>query len=300
MYNRDTFSGYHPAINFIYFALVVAFTMFVMHPLYLAVSLCTGICYSIYLKGKRAVRFSLLYMLPMLLMSALLNPTFNHEGVTLITYLPSGNPLTLESIVYGIAAGCMLVSAIIWFSNYTEIMTSDKFVYLFGRIIPALSLVLSMTLRFVPRFSDQLRSVSEAQRGIGRDVSEGSIIQRARKGITILSIMVTWALENAIETADSMRSRGYGLPGRTAFSIYRFDSRDRKALAWLLYCGIYLVSGQAAGFGYFRYYPSIKAVETSPFSLSFVLVYTLLCLTPLIVNLQEDKVWKTLENIQQA
>ena len=35
--------------------------------------------------------------------------------------------------------------------------------------------------------------------------------------ITILSIMVTWCLENAIETADSMKSRGCGLPGRSAF-----------------------------------------------------------------------------------
>ena len=110
-------------------------------------------------------------------------------------------------------------------------MTSDKFVYLFGRVIPALSLVLSMTLRFVPKFKAQIQVVSEAQRCVGRDVSNGSVLQRLRNGITILSIMVTWALENAIETADSMKSRGYGLPGRTAFSIYRFDSRDKAALA---------------------------------------------------------------------
>ncbi len=48
--------------------------------------------------------------------------------------------------------------------------------------------------------------------------------------------MITWSLENAIETADSMRSRGYGLPGRSAFSIYRMDSRDKLALMWLSFC----------------------------------------------------------------
>ena len=89
-------------------------------------------------------------------------------------------------------------------------MTSDKFVYLFGRVIPALSLVLSMTLRFVPKFKAQVKIVSSAQRCVGRDVSNGGVLQRARNGLTILSILVTWALENAIETADSMRSRGYG------------------------------------------------------------------------------------------
>ena len=109
------------------------------------------------------MRFTLLYMLPLLLMAAIVNPAFNHEGGTLLTYLPSGNPLTLESIVYGLAAATMLIAVIIWFSCYTEVMTSDKFVYLFGRIIPALSLVLSMTLRFVPKFKAQIKVVSEVQ-----------------------------------------------------------------------------------------------------------------------------------------
>ena len=68
-------------------------------------------------------------------------------------------------------------------------MTSDKFVYLFGRIIPALSLVLSMTLRFIPKFQAQIHTVSNAQRCVGRDVSDGSLLQRAKHGLTILSIM---------------------------------------------------------------------------------------------------------------
>jgi energy-coupling factor transport system permease protein len=180
-------------------------------------------------------------------------------------------------------------------------MTSDKFVYLFGRIIPALSLVLSMTLRFVPKFTAQIKVVRDAQRCIGRDVSEGSIFQRAKNGLTILSIMITWSLENAIETADSMKSRGYGLPGRTAFSIYRFDSRDRTALMWLLFCGMYIVSGWIAGGLYWRYYPTMKGVPISPFPISFMLAYLALCLTPVILNLASDRNWRSIrENTERG
>ena len=70
-----------------------------------------------------------------------------------------------------------------------------------------------------------------------------------------------------------MRSRGYGLPGRTAFSIYRFDDRDKAALAWLIFCGAYLISGWMAGGTYFRYYPTIKATAWTPMTVSFMLVY---------------------------
>lgn len=300
MRHRDTFSSYHPVVNFLYFGLVLVFSISLMHPVCLAVSLGAAVRYSVYLRGKRAVRFSLLYLLPMMLMAAVINPAFSHEGATILTYLPSGNPLTLESITYGIAAAVMLGAVVLWFTCYSEVMTSDKFVYLFGRIIPALSLVLSMTLRFVPRFTAQIKAVSEAQRCVGRDVSEGSVLQRTRKGLTILSILLTWSLENAIETADSMKSRGYGLPGRTAFSIYRWDSRDKNALLWLLFCGGYIFSGRLAGGLYWRYYPTMKGVALAPFPVSFILVYLALCLTPVILDIWEDRAWARIRKGENA
>lgn len=289
--NRDTFSSYHPLINFLYFGLVLVFSMFFMRPVSLTISLVCAIAYNVYLNGWKAVRFQLLYMLPMMGMAAIVNPAFNHEGATLLCYLPTGNPLTLESILYGVAAAMMLSAVITWFSCYNAVMTSDKFVYLFGRIIPALSLVLSMTLRFVPKFKAQFRVVTEAQRCVGRDTSTGSLLQRLKNAITILSIMVTWCLENVIETADSMKSRGYGLPGRTAFSIYRFDDRDRAALLWLGFCGFYIFAGWMAGGLYWRYYPTMKGTALTPFTVSFQLVYLALCLTPVIINKLADRTW---------
>lgn len=296
MKNKDAFSGYHPIINFLYYALVLLFSMCLMHPVYLIISLTGALAYDIYLKGRKAVRFAVMGLLPMAVIAALVNPAFNHEGQTILTYLPSGNPLTLESILYGVAAAVMLASVVLWFSSYNDVMTSDKFVYLFGRMIPALSLVLSMALRFIPKFKSQMEVVSEAQSCIGRDTKTGSIIRRVGNAVKIFSIMVTWSLENAIETADSMRSRGYGLPNRTAFSIYRFDDRDKAALAWLIFCGAYLVSGWMAGGTHFRYYPSVKTAAWTPLTVSFMFVYLALVLTPVILDRKEDRQWKSLQS----
>ena len=190
----------------------------------------------------------------------------------------------------------MLGAVMVWFQCCTEVMTSDKFIYLFGRIVPALSLVLSMTLRFVPKFNHQLQVVTEAQRCLGRDVSEGTVWQRTKTAITILSILVTWALENAIETADSMKSRGYGLPGRTAFSIYCFGSRDKMALLWLGFCGFFICSGWNAGGFYWRYYPTVKGAAVTPLTVMMQMCYLALCLTPVILNRREDHVWKHLQS----
>ncbi len=291
---RDCFSGYHPTVNFFYFACVLLFSMFFMHPVCLGISLVSALAYSVYLNGRRAIVFNVKFMLPLLLLTALLNPAFNHAGVTILTYLPNGNPITLEAVLYGIAAAVMLVTVIGWFSCYNAVMTSDKFTYLFGRVIPSLSLIFSMTLRFVPRFKARFRVVSNAQRCIGRDVSSGGLFQRLRHGVTIVSIMVTWALENAIETADSMRSRGYGLKGRTAFSIYRFDRRDKAALGFFLFCACYLVIGGLTGGLEWRYYPGLGGSLTGAYSVSLYVCYLALCVSPLAIDLKEDRKWKSL------
>ncbi|MDD9271197.1 energy-coupling factor transporter transmembrane component T [Paenibacillus sp. GCM10023248] len=291
---KDAFSSYHPLVNFLYFAMVLACSMFFLHPACLLISLFLSLAYAIYLNGRRAIRFHLLVMLPMLIVTALMNPAFNHEGVTILTYLDNGNPLTLESIAYGAASAAMLITVISWFSCYNAVMTSDKFIYLFGKLLPAMSLIFSMVLRFVPSFKAQFQRVSDAQKCIGRDMSNGGVIARIRHGVRILSIMTTWMLENAIETSDSMRSRGYGLKGRTAYSNYTFDRRDRRALCALGVCGGYCILNAMRGTLYFRYFPSMKGHDMSLLTVSTLFSYALMCAIPLIMNLWEDRKWKLL------
>ncbi|MBQ4110607.1 MAG: energy-coupling factor transporter transmembrane protein EcfT [Clostridia bacterium] len=291
----NEFKRFHPIVNFIYFLFVIGCSMFFMHPACLIISFSCAFLYSVILKGKKAIKTNLIYMIPIILLTAIINPAFNHEGVNILTYLPGGNPLTLESIIYGFAAALMLVSVFGWFSCYNEVMTSDKFIYLFGRIIPSLSLIISMTLRFVPRFAAQLKTVVAAQKCVGREVS-GSVVKRAKNGLSILSVMVTWALENSIETADSMKSRGYGLPGRTAFSIFVFDKRDLKTLLYIVILGVYVLVGNYFGGMYFRYFPSMKGTECSVFSVSVFAAYFLMCIMPVIIEVKEAVKWKSIKS----
>ena len=293
---KDRFAQYHPLVNFLYFTLVLVFSMVLRHPLAQGVSLLCACIYAVQAEGQRAVLFCLKWCLPVFLLTDLFNPAFSHEGVTILLYLPTGNPLTLESILYGVSAGVLLVTVMVWFMNGSRVITSDKFIYLFGRVIPALSLVLSMTLRFIPKFKSQLAAVVEAQRSIGRDISQGSLLRRMKLAVSVLSIMITWALENAMDTADSMKGRGYGLPGRTAFSIYRLDDRDKRALAFLLLCAFCLVMGTAASAFSFRYYPGIRAGARTPLALSFQLVYAALCAMPILLNAFEERKWKSIHS----
>lgn len=298
---KDAFSGCHPILNFFYFGTVLTFTMFVQHPVFLLISFVGAVIYGVVLNGwKRVLRMNLLGTLPGLLIVTLLNPAFNHYGVTPLLYLEnSGNWVTLEALVYGLVLGSILFIMILWFSCYNHVMTSDKFIYLFGRIIPAMSLILSMSLRFVPEFIRRLDVIRSGQKCIGRDISNAGLIRKVKYGLNMFSILVTWALENAIETADSMKSRGYGLKGRTAFSVYHFDKRDRFAGMALLSLFCIVLYGCLRGAAFADYNPRIllagmtvqgrKAPADCPLSLSIVTFasFTAFCLIPPLIDLSE-------------
>lgn len=294
MKNKDLFSAYHPIINFLYFALTIGITMFFMHPIILMISLISACAYGVCLNGSKTLVFSVKYMLPVILFTAVLNPAFNHQGKTLLMYFPSGNALTLESAVYGVAAGLMLAAILIWFNCFSNVISSDKFVYLFGRIIPALSLVLSMTLRLVPKFKRQLHEVSDSQRALGRDVSSGSLRQRTKTALSIFSVMITWALEDSIETADSMKSRGYGTKKRSAFSIYTWSSRDTRALIYLLIPGVFVIISGILGGLFWRYFPDIKGTTAQPISILSYISFALICITPIYIDEKEALRWHSL------
>lgn len=265
--------------------------MFSLHPVILAVSLASVFCYSVVLNGARALKFNLTAMLPAALAVAFLNPLFNHAGVTILFYL-GGNPITLESAAFGLVYALAFVTVIIAFSCSNRVMTSDKLMYLFGRLAPILSLMFSMTLRFVPRYKAQLGRIAAAQKGIGMDPSSGNIIRRIRNGVQILSILITWALENAVESADSMKARGFGLKGRTSFSTYSWKRKDGVLLAAeLVLLGITAV-GFACGRFACAYLPVIRIAGLNAETLPFYFAYALFCLLPLAADGEEAAAWR--------
>ena len=66
----DTFSRYHPVVNFLFFALVLVFSMVLMHPVCLLISLLGAVLYVIQLNGRKGLRLSLRIALPVMLLAA--------------------------------------------------------------------------------------------------------------------------------------------------------------------------------------------------------------------------------------
>jgi len=93
---KDSFQNCHPIVNIAYFGLVISFSMLNNHPLIQGLSLLGALLYLVSTEGKKSLLFIGKVCLPMVCLTAFINPAFNHEGATILHYFPNGNPLTME------------------------------------------------------------------------------------------------------------------------------------------------------------------------------------------------------------
>lgn len=308
------FKGYHPLVNVLFFISIIAFGMLLRHPVYLVISFISSTAYYLKLSGKDGRKTVFCFLLPMLLFVVIINSFFNHYGVTTLFILPSGNNFTFEALVMGIVSGITVVSVIQWFFCCNEVVTEDKFMHIFGRILPKGALVVSMILRFVPLYRRRYKEISQARKCIGLNGTD-SFICKMKNTFKNIGILVSWSFENAIETADSMKARGYGLKGRTYYSRFQWQTGDTLALILLVLFDALIIFGLVSNSAYCIYNPYVIINQPSEIGTTYIInelnltinpfgflsiisliAFTLLCFLPLTIDLKEDIKWHRLQS----
>ena len=281
------FEACHPAVNLIYFAAVIFGMLSFQHPVFLAISFLCAFAYSLKRNREKALLFNLC-LLPCIVAFALYYSSYHHFGMTVLWQNHIGNNMTLESFVYGNVLGLQVAGTMIWMSCVYSVFSSDKVVYLFGKVSPQLSLFLVILLRMVPRIKAEAKRINTARKGLGKGIDQGNLRQRIKNGIRIFSMLISWTIGSLATMSDSMRSRGSSLRGRTAFSIYRFDNRDRAYVITLFVCLTLTVMAILLGLTDMVYDPRISWEPILETDILFCIGYAVLCLMPLILELWTD------------
>ncbi|MBQ5973575.1 MAG: energy-coupling factor transporter transmembrane protein EcfT [Oscillospiraceae bacterium] len=225
--------------------------------------------------------------------TALVNPLFNHNGVTVLFVL-NDNPVTAEAFWFGAVSGVSVVAVIYWFRAFSALFTSDKLLYILGLFSPKISLILSMALRYVPLFIRQSDRIAQAQLAGGL-ASEDGLWDRIRGRARVFSVMVTWTLENGIVTADSMEARGYGSGRRTFFSVWRWRARDTALTAVSLSLAAASVAGVRLTDG-FTFYPRAAAPGGGALTAALYAAQAVLSFTPIFLEMRERLKWRSLRS----
>ena len=213
----------HPSALLIYFLTVILLPMFVLEPVILALSLVGSALCLLCVKKSGDKSGVVLYTVLFIAITAI-NPLISHNGETELFFI-NNKPITLEATIYGAVSAVMIIGILVWFRSFSIVMTGEKLLYVVGSVAPKTAMILCTALRYVPLFKKQHEKIKAAQTAMGLYTAD-NITDRLRGSARVFSILTTWSLENSIDTADSMKARGYGLKHRKPFSLYKYHTSD--------------------------------------------------------------------------
>lgn len=280
---QTAFSRLHPLTSFLYFIGVLYLTMVLQHPVYLATGLFVSyLVLRMYTKLTRQMIISFIVLLSFMV---ILNPIFVRNGLTNIFSI-FNYPISLEGIVYGLKSGFIIIITLVTFTTFNHVITSNKLLFLFSKILPRGAMLLALALRFLPLFKYRIQQIDEIQTTKGHSLRTGSLKKRAKAGMMYLQVLLSFSLEEALQTADSMKARGYTgkHTHRTSYQYFHFSKKDSLTLAILVFFVIVVVFGKYNGFGNFIYFPRIGTLMLKPEDLVFLSAYLIFISFPVLIE----------------
>ncbi len=278
----------HPSLLLLYFLSAVVFAMLSLNPAYLLVSFAAALLFNIYLQGLGKTLRSVRYFIPMLLLIVAANALFSGNGLTVLFYL-GNRPVTWESIVYGFFAGLMLITILLWFRAYQDVATSDQLLTVGGDRFPVTTLMLGMVMRYVPDTVNHGQTVNMNQKAL---LGEEKLPRKEKISffVRMSSVLMSWSMENALETSIAMRAKGYPSALRKTYKRDRFSSFDAAGIAFLLVMGTIQIAGFISGAHSFLYYPYLMLPANVPplyWRILLLILYALYLLFPFYLELSE-------------
>lgn len=288
----------HPAVGFFYIAAVLVITMITMNPYLLAISCITSIIVMGYLKGFSELRKNIVPDISVIIFTVGIQPVFSGSGKTVLYYV-NDRAVYLEGYIYGLVIALLLITVFNWCTVMRILMDSEKWMYLIGRLSPTLAMMITMILRFIPLMRQRYRVIHEGQVGMGRYNNPYSkkknvlytfmgFIEKIRHRIKEISILISWSLENSIETSESMESRGYGLKGRTSYHRYILKKTD--IIQMILIAGAFAYVLVPVLLRQFRayYLPRVYIERVSVWHVIVMVVYIVLAVFPVVFYKKSD------------
>lgn len=288
----------HPAVGFFYIAAVLVITMITMNPYLLAISCITSIIVMGYLKGLSELRKNIVPDISVIIFTVGIQPVFSGSGKTVLYYV-NDRAVYLEGYIYGLVIAMLLITVFNWCTVMRILMDSEKLMYLIGRLSPTLAMMITMILRFIPLMRQRYRVIHEGQVGMGRYNNLYSkkknvlyafmgFIEKIRHRIKEISILISWSLENSIETSDSMESRGYGLKGRTSYHRYILKKTDIIQMILIAGAFAYVLVPVLLRQFMAYYLPRVYIESVSVWHVIVMVVYIVLAVFPVVFYKKSD------------
>ena len=279
----------HPAIFIVYFLILIIFAFLFNNPYYV-ITYGILILTLIALQGSISeIKSTTKVFLPVILFITLLNTIFTHVGDTHI-YIFGSYYVTFEALVYGVIMAVTFFLVTLTFIAYNTYVSYQDMLYVFSKKYPNLSMIIIMSLRFVPLIQKRSNELLELSKLKNRN-EDLKFTEKTSELIQNLGLVVSWSLEEAMQSASSMKSRGYNITKRTSYLRYDFNKIDILLTVLILVTATISVYGLYNSVGSIMIYPKFTfTFSQTPFNI-YYFAYVVLLLPFIIIEIWERILW---------
>lgn len=280
---KSRFERFHPLVSFLYYAGSIALLILMLHPIFLGIAVIIICLINVIHDRLSGIRRWLLFIVTTFFLMLIMNPMFNERGQHLL-FAINEHRITVEAVVYGGMNAMSIITILALFVSFNVIMTPNKLLFLFSKILPQFAVLLMLTLRFIPLMRRRLEEITVVQRSKGITVSQGNWRTRVKTGMQYVQTLLTYSLEEAIQTADSMKARGYGQGARSSYEYFKIRKSDVITILFLIALFCFILVGRLSGFGYLTIYPIMEAWQLPWAEANVLFCYIIFLSFPLIVE----------------
>lgn len=249
----------HPSVTAVYYIGFFTFLFLFSSPVFIITAAAFAVAAALYYNGFSASAGTFKFTLVFGLIIFIINPLVSHRGTSILFYL-FGNPVTAEALAQGGFNFIAAATSFILFLSFNRLMDSEKFLYAFSFLSPKAALVTSMTIRFAWLYSARVRELADVRR-VNAGGGKTGILSKVREASRLLSALTSWSLEEGMQTALALRSKGYGARKRSCYALYKFTAADGVCLFIMLAILAALTAFRAAEAGGYEYYPTLGAIR---------------------------------------
>jgi energy-coupling factor transport system permease protein len=292
----QNFSHIHTVVLLVWGVGALALCMCAMQPVFAVIAWASTLAFVALARGARAFGRALAWQVPIVLAVAAINALFSQNGATVLFEIAplvniaaswgfAAGVVYAEALVYGATMAIVLVTTLQLFAAISDAVDGDEVLAIFGRALPTVALMVSMTLGLVPKMR---RRANEIQQVSAANLKHKDAPVKA-SAARLVSVLLGWSLEDSLQTADTMSARGWGRRDvrQARYSRRRFSAPDGVRLA--IVCALLAAAAWAvvAGMSGFAFYPTLPSFTLwwgyVPFAVYFLL--------PHVVFVAEEAKW---------
>lgn len=266
---RRNGSGIHHLNPFVmpaWVAVILVAAMIVHHPIWLLAVFLSTVPVALAAGVGRQWAALMKFVLWMCVAIVVINVLVNQQGSHVLLQAGFRIPLlgvprvTAEALAFGGAMALRLAAIISAFTLLNLCVHPDDLMRAAIKLrLPYRSvLVTSLSTRFIPVLVADARTISEVQQSRGLSFGSGSLVQRVRNRGALVFPLLSNSLDRAVQVAEAMESRAYGMPVQRTFYRDVPLMREDVAALLVLFGGMALTVGaRIIGFGAYSYYSAL-------------------------------------------